>query len=277
MGNRRGQNGGWMEHEGKMIAVNLGADFTAEHEWGIKELNKLLNISVDTNVLGIDRYRIRSTNPKSLHLVEQSKNEAALVVLEPDSVKYYLGKKLDEYFNGEMRIYDNDFASAWCEGSFGINVKGKENIEKLKKIQQAIYNRDAAMWLGGGAIFSNAGLVIGIISEIPEHLKKEMYDKHVEANKLQEASEATGIKAKIDAVNEKWYAENRGSIYPPCGYYALRPSWNNGGVTKHPVIYWLNPQEQQKNHYGWYTVEELELWIEGKGPIVERAAEKKAS
>ena len=264
MGNRRGDDSGWMEHEGKMIAANLGASFTAEHECGITELNKTLNINVNPDVLGIDRYRIRHTNPKGLHLVEQNDNEAALVLVDPDNFKYMLGKKLDEYFNGEMRIYENDFASAWCENSFGIHVKGKENVEKLKKIQQAIYNRDAAMWLGGGGVFKNAGLVIGRISEIPEHLKKGMYDKHVEANKLQEASDATGIKAKIDATNEKWYSKNKGGIHPPCGYYALRPSWNNSAATKHPVIYWLNPQEQQKNQYGWYTVEELLDWIKSK-------------
>lgn len=276
MGMRRGSSSGWLEHEGKLIAVNLGADFCAEHEWGIKGLKQALGVNDDPNTLGIERFRITRTNPAGMQLVEQGKNEAALILIEASHFKWLLGKKLDEMFNGEARIHrEDDFAAAWCEDSFSIHVKKAENINKLKRIEQAIRNRDAALWLGGGHVFQNAGLVIGIISEIPVHLKQEMYNAHVEANKLKVASDATGIVAKIDALNEKWRETNRGSIYPPCGYYALRPSWINGdNPSKYSVMYWLNPQEQQKNKYGWYTVEDLELWLEGKGPVVERALEK---
>lgn len=270
MGMRRGRDNGWMEHEGKLIAINLGADFTAEHEWGIKELQQTLGVNPDPKVLGIERFRIRKSNNDCVLLVENKKDVSLLVVKQYD-IKYVAEKGVDMF--SELKPYKDELATAWCEGSLGIRSKNPEDVEKIKLIHKAIINRDAAIWLGGGHVFQNAGLVIGIISQVPEHLKKEMYDAHVEANKLQEASEKTGIKAKLDAVNEKYREENRGSIYPPCGYYALKPSWiKDGTKSKHPVMYWLNPMEQQNNKYGWYTVEQLELWAEGKGPVVEKKA-----
>jgi hypothetical protein len=39
-------------------------------------------------------------------------------------------------------------------------------------------------------------------------------------------------------------------------------------------MYFLNPMRQQENNFGWFTVEELEQWMEGKGPI---PGKKKAS
>lgn len=35
-------------------------------------------------------------------------------------------------------------------------------------------------------------------------------------------------------------------------------------------MYWLNPTEQQANESGWYSVEDLMLWAENKGPIIKR-------
>lgn len=275
MGMRRGRDSGWMEHEGKLVAVNLGADFTAEHEWGIKELQQTLGVNPDPKVLGIERFRIKKTNNDCVLLVENKKDVSLLVVKQYD-VKYVAEKSVDIF--SELKPYKDELATAWCEGSLGIRSKNPEDTKKIKLIHNAIINGDAAIWLGGGHVFQNAGLVIGIISQIPDHLKKEMHDAHVEANKLQEASDKTGIKAKLDAVNEKYREERKGfsgGLYPPCGYYALSPSWIREGAkatSKHPVMYWLNPMDQQKNKYGWYTVEQLEQWIEGKGPIVERAA-----
>ena len=40
--------------------------------------------------------------------------------------------------------------------------------------------------------------------------------------------------------------------------------------TKFSVIFWLNPTEQRIVNYGWFTVEELRMWIKGKGPIVKQ-------
>lgn len=46
-----------------------------------------------------------------------------------------------------------------------------------------------------------------------------------------------------------------------------RPLATNEKKSKYDLRYWLNPMEQRHNNSGYFTVEELEQWIENKGPI----------
>lgn len=287
---RRGNDCAWMEDDNKqMIACNLGADFTAEHEWGIKELYETLGVKNDPKVMGIERYRVQKPRMEQIALIEESKSKAALVCLHYGSdMKYLAESGVDKYCHGELAFWpkEAELATAWDGSSFGIRVQRPVNIKRLRRLHDSIQKGDAAVWLGGGHVFKNGGLVIGIISAIPEASKKMMYDAHVDWAKLEEAADLTGIKQRIDALNEEFSDQHKGSYAsPPCGYYALRPNWMMKSVlrgdphkptdikSKHPVVFWLNPREQQKNESGWYTVEELEQWIEGKGPVVENSRE----
>lgn len=269
---RRGFNNGWMNDENdNLIAINLGSDFTAEHEWGIKDLYEILGVENDENVLGIERRRTKNPKMEGVILIEENKNNAALVVVRPYEVKWLAGKKINDISRELSMNKEEELVTAWSGGDLGIRVHRPVNIKKLKKIYNAIQNKDAAIWLGGGHVFQNAGLCIGIISQIPEENKRQMYEADLDRQKLMAASAATGIKERIDAVNEAYYKTVNRGYDPPCGYYALSPSWINGdqkSKSKYPVMYWLNPREQQKNNYGWYTVEALDLWIKGEGPIV---------
>lgn len=284
---RRGHKNGWLDDDNKqMIGINLGADYCAEHEWGTKDLRNILGVEDDKNVMGIERYRIRAPKVEHIFLREENKNNAALICIPYAwEMKDWAAQKFEKLGHGELHIFDKEeLATAWSGKDFGIRVKRPVNIKRLKRLHSAILNKEACIWLGGGGVFQNAGLCIAIIDAVPEHLKKQMYDSHVERKKLEDASDATGIKQKIDALNEAHHEKHRESfharMYPPCGYMALSPAWLNGDAkSKHPVMYWLNPNDQQNNHYGWYTVEQLEQWMEGKGPVIERAkeaAEKKA-
>jgi hypothetical protein len=165
--------------------------------------------------------------------------------------------------------------TAWDGDSCLIRVKGEENFKKLRLIYNELINGNCAVWLGGGGVFQNAGLCFAIINKIPEKNLKEMRDGDIDREKLNHASEATGIKKKIDEANEQWRniqeVESGRSCYDrKWGYYALSPRWANSDEkkkTKHPVVYWLNPMHQDRNNFGWFTVEDLEKWLEGKGPI----------
>jgi len=276
---RRGCNGGWLgenkekPHEGSFMGVNLGADFTAEHEFGIKQLNECLGIQ-DRIVMGMDRYRVGKVAEGVITLMEE-KNETALVIEQPST-----WRKRDKINDVSRELtfsyYDDslDFATAWDEGSLGIRVKGENNIKKLKRIHEALLNGDAAVWLGGGHVFDNAGLVIGIISLIPQAMKDTMKAAHEDHAKLRAASEKCGIKQRIDAINEDFRKKNPHCYDTPLGYFALSPSWKTNSKSKHPVVYWLNPRQQDKVNYGWFTVEQLEQWIEGEGPIPMKERQK---
>jgi hypothetical protein len=281
---RRGHKNGWLETEDKqMVGINLGADYCAEHEWGTSDLRETLGVSDDKNVMGIERYRISNPKVEHIFLREENKNNAALICIPYAwEMKNWAAQKFDKLGHGELHIFDKEeLATAWSGSDFGIRVKRPMNIKRLKRLHNAILNKEAAIWLGGGGVFQNAGLCIAIIDMVPENLKKQMYDAHVDRKKLEDASDATGIKKKIDAINnahrEKYKDNFSVAYHTPCGYMALSPAWirdDQKGNSKYSVMYWLNPREQQKNHYGWFTVEELEQWMEGKGPIIERAKEE---
>lgn len=272
---RRGHDNGWLEEDGNLIGINLGSDFVAEHEWGTKDLREILGVSEDESILGIERRRMKNPQMDGVILVEENKNNAGLVVIHPWEVKYFAEMGLKKYSDLSFVGEKAELATAWSGRDLGIRVKRPVNIKKLKKIYKAIETKDAAIWIGGGGVFKNGGLCIGIISKIPDHCKQEMYDADLDRQKLMVASEATGIKAKLDAVNAEFRKQcgGRFSVDTPCGYYALSPAWigqDKKQYSKYSVMYWLNPMEQKNNHYGWYTVEQLEMWVEGKGPIVEK-------
>jgi hypothetical protein len=116
-------------------------------------------------------------------------------------------------------------------------------------------------------------------------LPKETLDQLVamdkDAEALKKAAKKTGIVQKIDKINKTAQdAEKKKSGRPysfgndPNGYFALSPRWafdNEKDKTKHPVMFWLNPQNQKDNNFGWYTVEELDQWINGEGPVPKEA------
>jgi hypothetical protein len=270
---RKGNNGGWLgenkekPHEGSFMGVNLGSDYTAEHEWGVKRLQECLGIDKNSNLMGMERYHVGKVVEGVIAWMEES-DEAALIIEEPS--KWNKREKINDV-SRELTLssYSKtpDFAAAWDEKSLGIRVKGAKNIKKLKLVHEALLNNDAAVWLGGGGVFENAGLVIGIVSLIPKEMKATMKEAHEDRKRLEEASEKCGIKKKINGINEKFRKDNPRCLQTPLGYYALSPAWKTNGESKHPVMYWLNPQQQDKINYGWFTVEQLEEWIEGKGPI----------
>lgn len=102
-----------------------------------------------------------------------------------------------------------------------------------------------------------------------------MYKGDEDRYRLKEASKLIGIKEKLDKLNNEYVKKNPHSFHKPFGYYALSPSWNfnkKDFVTKYNVIYWLNPQNQQDISFGWFTVEDLEDWIQGKGKILNKGA-----
>lgn len=252
---------------GRVIALNLGADYCAEHEWGIKKLKQNFGINdTDISVYGIEKRRIQEI-PENLHYLVEGKTSIL-------TIKEFWDRKPETLTVKALKsqeLYDrNPLNTAWDEGSFGILVKGEDDQKKLEKLYEAIQAKDAAIWLGGGQVFQNAGLCIGIISNMPATAINAMKTKDEDSHKLKLASDATGIVQKIDALNQKSLGGKRGGLYDaPCGYFALSPAWmkKNDKGSRYEVMYWLNPIKQQENNYGWFTVEELEQWMEGKGPI----------
>ena len=262
---RRSYNFSWIKNDqGEVVALNLGSDYCAEHEWGIKAICSTLGIS--NQGTGITARQITNTPQEYTFILDEvtkkKTGKTILIVDRPWAVDS-LTKNIKN-MSGSIKPMQplrseafSPLSCAWGEQSFGIVASSPEDRENLRKIIEAFTKKDLAIWLGGGGVFENSGLVLGIISKVPEANKQEMEQADLERIALETADQATGIKTRLAAAGKK--------------FYALSPRWINkekeNTETAYDIIYWLNPMEQQQNNYGWYTVEQLEQWANNQGPI----------
>jgi len=121
----------------------------------------------------------------------------------------------------------------------------------IEELYDAFHNLDVTISVGGGNVFENGGLHLVIKSRIPKETIDEVYQQDLDDLKLKKAASSTGIYEKLEKAGK--------------GFYALSPKWKD--EEKKEVIFWLNPQEQHANNFGWYTVSDLKDWIKGKGKI----------
>ncbi len=242
---RQGQNNGFLHNaDGRLIALNLGADYCAEHEWGIKPIRE---------AFGID--------DKKLGLQKRMQNARA------DTLVWYIGKtndKAPKQFEG-IWYKASDWAkdphgvyfssrggtlwTGWSESDFAAFSTDAAEVAKLKEIYDALHYGNAAVWLGGGGVFQNAGLVIAIAERLSKETTDAWQKADVDRRDLLAEVAATGIEKRLKAAGK--------------GYYALSPKRKPDGS----IHFWLNPFDQKENNSTWCSIKDLEEWIEGKGPI----------
>lgn len=261
---------------GQVIGINLGWDFCAEHERGIKGLKQAFGIPdkahrrgirrlIQGDIVGADARTVTKV-PRELQLFELG-GYAYLIFAD---LRWMKREDLNEKFFNDILEADGDeeLATAWYEGGsgsgqFGVRIKNdalNTGSMVLGQIYEAFKRRDAMIFsMGSGTNnpFARAGLTIAIRSRVPEEWLKKMKEADEDYLNLQEASAKTGIEAKLKVADKR--------------YFALSPRWASSirreTTSQYPVVYWLNPFEQRENNSGYFTVEELIDWIEGKGPI----------
>lgn len=254
--------------EGDVVyGIFLAADFTAEHENGISGIKSRFGILHDPQtfadqkitrngeVVSIDRFS-RKEKLYQDNKIEERKTDSALLIAS-DSSK-------DRCFDLTTRFRDDIvIAGAFDEYEFTIRGYGSQGIAAVEVIAEGFKENDIAIWMGGGGKnpFDRGGLVIARHSLVPQDLV-ETFNKALEDGRLlKEADNATGIRKLImDKIKGRYGV----------AFFALSPKWAFGELknkTTYPVVYWLNPFDQQNNNYGYFTVEELEQWTRGEGPI----------
>jgi len=251
----------WIEN-GEVIGINLGADFTSEHEWGIKGIKQSFGVESESKELGIEA-RMISNCPDNLLFVEgitiKKKKYFGLICLSRYGYEYYIKEKkisiLDIIKQSELTPYDKDINCAWDENTFGILVEAKFENE-IKQIYEAFKKKDIVIGIGSSHAFMNGGLKFAIVSKLPKEVVENIYNTDLDAINLKIAAEATGIYEILDKAGKGKYK----------GWMALSPRWKDD--EKKEVIFWLNPEQQQIHNYGWFTVEELKEWAEDKGVIM---------
>lgn len=269
-----GNDGFVMNDVGGCAGFHLRADYCSEHEWGIKYMKRSFGINGDE--VGIERRRIH--NPNSVYFIKFKKNGEKCAFIS--NYKTYASSSLElrELKGTEVKDYVNErrwfhlknneqsegVAGAWNEKNFICVVKGQDNVDKLQTVYDAFYEGDVAIFLGGGqGPFSNAGLSVSIITQLPAELIDNMRNTDMNDGWLKKTASKTGIESKIKKAGLR--------------FYALSPEWNDAEDHSEGVKFWLNPIDQNKNNHGWYTVDELNQWIKGTGPIPKKVLVKTKS
>jgi hypothetical protein len=255
---RRGNKAEILRNEaGLFMGVNLGADYCAEHEWGIANLQSILAVD-PAAAPGIERHRIQETralayDPKK-HIIAAPMSSWTDIIAHAERTLTFYDPKSEE------------IVGAWSEGDFGVRFDPKFAAEEVE-LWTAIQNGDAALLFMNtfDNPFARAGLAIAIISRISDEILEDLRAKHENTEKLDAADLATGIKERLAAAGLKYYA--LGPDWFPTGFEGPRGRLE----TAYPVFYFLNPPDQQKYNFGWFTVEELDQWIGGTGPILKAA------
>jgi hypothetical protein len=281
---RRGTEGTYWrdENSNQIVAVNLGADFCAEHEWGIKGIQNALGIQgysgvsfsrnsirevlemlklVSSKKVGVEarqmtrmlptRKLIDNLNTDGVKVTSgygKNKKEHLMwgLALIPDYVfeRFDFSRSLVSHYNPEKE----ELIGHWGEDDFGFICEDRQVVEDMK---EAFEKNDIAIWTGRSGPFQNGGLVIAIASRLPEWFKKEFADGDNDHIELERAAADTGIYEKLEAAGKK--------------FFALSPRWKD--KEKKEVVFWLNPYDQQDNNFGWYEVSDLIAWTKNEGPI----------
>lgn len=280
--------------DGTPWAVFLAGNATAEHEWGIRDL--LANLMIDPE--GMLTAGRSMTAPQELHI---SKGEVTRVYFLPrtegktrrkkETTKVtYLG--MSEYSvsakvrHHELERYtlETDLTGAWSSKEFKLAAWSDEARAFLKELAKAASNGDLTIWTGNTPAlvknpFSHSGLIIAITSRMPDASRIHLDEHDTAQKKLNDAAEETGIRERLKASGSKLASWRHGPAF-----HALVPRWLEGlhKVTRndtevqlssdHPVVFFLNPANQQDFNHGYFTVEELDQWLKGKGPIIKSKA-----
>lgn len=253
----------------------LSADFTAEHEFGIKELNNILKINEHTSTPGIARRSVTvPINQRFLkfnenvkisvyHRGKKKKQNVSVLNLSAYPEKDYSKLEIDAGDDARYEAY-------WSWQGFEIFAFTDDAKAFLRELYEAMMRLDFAVWTGGSSNpFGRGGLILAIPSRVAAKHLEMMANNDIEQDRLTETVLATGIVRKLHDFNIK--NNDR------CHYFALSPKWitdNFKNKSKFDVMFWLNPFHQDINNSCWCTVEELEQWMAGTGPIIK--SEKKS-
>lgn len=256
------------------IGFVIGGDHCAEHEWGIDGIKYVLGIpSNGDNLLGIDKRK--AAGPVAAEHVMLEKVSVSLRDYDAGkNVKHafkvlHVARRFDQNLTPKEAAknlakqygswgYKNNMFGAWDGKEFAVMSDDPAMHANIDLLAQSIVAGDIAAWVGrfDNNPFSPGGLAIAIPSRIPEVHLSAMFDADVDRKNLLAAAKETGIEDRLKEAGLKWFA--------------LSPRWafeNELDRTTHKVMFWLNPCDQANNNFCWATVEDLDQWIAGEGPI----------
>lgn len=286
---RASQDYGWQLRENETAqwwAFGLGYDGCYEHEQGTPWLNRALGISALETPAKVSDFQMTQV-PENLRLYEYTVPDCtgrprtltsktkwkpkgliptALLVCGrslPSEDGKEEAKHSDATFWGDYNTKESfheksNVVSSWSsDGGFAIHVRGQENVDRLKELHQAFLNKDVAVGLGVSLGFRRSGPSLVRVSSLTEEEHKAVESSLADHARLMADVKKSGIEELLRAAGKGWYA--------------LSPRWADHKNEK-DLEFFLNPMEQRKYAFGYFTVDELQQWAKEEGPVVDHNA-----
>jgi hypothetical protein len=248
----------WRKNGDDLCGINFGYDFCAEHEDGISGIRDSFGIKTyvgNPTINGIKKLfgllkpqfgidaRVITKRPETLQFKQKG---------DFCGIYYSTSQFSDSIFEDGIRSLSwemsspkgNDLVCYWGSNSFMVVTTNQPNYHAIRKEFQ---HNNIAIFTAG-----RHGLVICFPDKLDDRTKTELYASDLNAWELRKVSEATGIEKELSGAKRE--------------FYALIPGWKNPGTKE--LWFWLNPSRQDIYKAGWFTAEELRLWIKGEGPVV---------
>src|SRR5271166_2479489 len=193
-----------------LVAVNLSADYCAEHEWGIARLRDEFGIPDGDNVYGMKRRKI--TRVPNIEWVEYAAKwtagkrdvENGLAKVVGDALIPNQGFVLHSWYGKEpyklaqnSELYGIGLRTAWSEDDLAAVSNDPEQVEALREIYDAIKKKDACIFFGGGGPFLNPGLMIAIASRVPSNFVADWKAFDKDRHAIKKEFKSTGIEALL--------------------------------------------------------------------------------
>jgi hypothetical protein len=262
---------GWMlADDGTLLGLNLGYDRCGEHEQGINDLLSELGVKLPKFPLGVDD-RMTTVVPERLQLLEyktkprdkRRKGYATAMLCLLEAWEFNNKRTVEETVSAHELVFSSepgekwhkpeyDLTTSWNRRGFAIQVRGEENIQRLKDLHAAFLRKDIAVALPWAKSFFRGGTSFVIASRMAAKDKASVLAQDEAYKELILAAEATGVYATLEAAGKGWHA--------------LSPAWFDD--QKDEVVFFLNPKEQRRYTHGWFTVAELLDWAQDKGPVI---------
>lgn len=257
--------------DAKLIGLALGYDFCAEHEARAKWTDAF-GVKPPTYPMGAED-RLMTQVPERLQFVRYDHRArdrrrkraipaAALKydtwgdLLTPENAAQVLAHDAPFWTDVQEKYHrpdKDDMVISWAaHDGFVIHVRGEHNVALLAELHEAMLAKKVAIASGSSMGFLRTPMSFIIVECMSEEQKARVLARDQDHKALTEAALATGIEARLKAAGRGWYA--------------LSPAWSEGPGS--PVRFFLNPQNQREHLHGWFSVEDLDAWIRGEGPVM---------
>lgn len=258
--------------DGETIGVHLAPNSVGQHAEGVDRLLRRLGAG-DADAHGIRTFDAHAaTSVPRWSREDLSHREELWLDVEPGPMKLKSTSSVlcvegnATHAVGETARYSprSIVTGAWDGSSFAVRGWDDAGRRIVDLLQEGTETRDLAVWVSGDIDLGHGHLCIVRRSLVPSAMVAWFDDVAAGHRRLHAAADATGIAVRLAGIGPLMPF---GRMRP---YHALAPAWIDAETAQrsvHPVKFFLNPTEQDRNNFGWFTVEELDQWTEGRGPV----------